>query len=198
MFSKISRYRALPDVVTVDARGASAESKALRPLPNVTGTFLHTLEEGERLDHLAYKYYRQPTQWWRICDADPDIASPRALLGNEPVVTYRFPLGIAGASGRPPWSELLRRVGDLVGVEDVTAEEVETQPVLVGGTSEHDPVYEPRFERAVVVRFNRLSVTLVEVSARLETVVSPNGPPALLGRVGQPITIPPRAARGRS
>jgi hypothetical protein len=195
MFSRNSRYRNLPDIVTIDARGQSAESKSLRLLPEVTGTFLHTLQEGERLDHLAYKYYRQPSQWWRICDAEPDIASPRELVGNEPVVSYRFPLGTGNSSDRPPWSDLLRRVGDLVGVEDVVVEEEPAPPAVVDETAEGDPVYETRFERALIVRFNRLSVTLEEVSERIETVVAPAAPPAQLGRVGKQITIPPRAAR---
>lgn len=51
MFSKISRYRKLPDVVAVDAQGRRLESKGLRLLPELTGTFLHTVEAGDRLDH---------------------------------------------------------------------------------------------------------------------------------------------------
>lgn len=198
MFSKNSRYRNLPDVVTLDAHGRSVESKALRLLPEVTGTFLHTLAEGERLDHLAYKYYREPTQWWRICDAEAAIASPRALLGSEPVVTYRFPLGTGGAGDRPPWSDLLREVGGLVGVEDVAAAEEPAPPAVVDETGEGDPVYESRFERALAVRFNRLSVTLAEVAERIATVVTTAAAPAELGRVGKQIAIPPRVTgRGR-
>ena len=92
MFSKISRYRTLPDVVTTDARGRTVSSKALRPLPTVSGTFLHTVEGVDRLEHLAFKYYQQPRNWWRICDANPEFMSPQGLLGKEPVVTARFPL----------------------------------------------------------------------------------------------------------
>ena len=198
MFARTSRYRQLPDIVTIDARGLTASSKPLRLLPEVTGTFLHTLEEGERLDHLAYKYYREPTRWWRICDAEAGIPSPRALVGSEPVVTYRFPLGTGGASDRPPWSDLLRQVGDLAGVEDVAAEEEPAPPAVVDETADGHPVYESRFERTLMVRFNRLSVTLEQVSERIETVVSPAAAPAELGRVGKQIVIPPRAAgRGR-
>ncbi len=181
MFSKTSRYRWLPDLVTLDARGTSAASKALRLLPPVTGTFFHTVEEADRLDHLAYKYYQQSTLWWRICDANAEIVSPRQLLGKEPVVTFRFPLGTGGADERPPWSELLRRLRGLVGIEDAAFEE--------------------KPERALTVRFNRLSVTLEDVAAEIESVLAPAGlagQPTAIGRVGKRIAIPPRPVGGRS
>ena len=53
MFSPFSRYRKLPDVVTTDAKGRTLASKALRRLPSVSGTFQHTIEDGDRLDHVA-------------------------------------------------------------------------------------------------------------------------------------------------
>ena len=90
MFSRISRYRTLPDIVTTDADGRTLVSKTLRPLPQAPGTFRHTVEEADRLDHLAYKYYQEPRKWWRISDANPEFLSPQALLGKEPIVTDRF------------------------------------------------------------------------------------------------------------
>lgn len=201
MFSKTSRYHRLPDMVTIDARGTSAESKTLRLLPEVTGIFFHTVEEADRLDHLAYKYYRQPTLWWRICDANPEIASPRELVGREPIVTFRFPLGTGDAADRPPWSELLRRVGDLVGVEHAAAEE-EPAELVVAGETAGDPVYAERYERALTVRFNRLSVSLEEVIEEVSAAAAAaglrSGPPTAIGRVGKRITIPPRPAGARS
>lgn len=115
MFSKLSRYRKLPDVVTTDAKGRALRSKSLRLLPEVSGDFFHTVEEIDRLDHLAYKYYRQPRKWWRICDANPAFMSPQGLLGGEPLVTARFPLAFTGP--HPPWSELLQALSETVGVD---------------------------------------------------------------------------------
>ncbi len=201
MFSKTSRYRWLGDLVTLDARGTSAASKALRLSPRLTGTFFHTVEEADRLDHLAYKYYKQPTLWWRICDASPEIASPRQLLGKEPVVTCRFPLGTGGAGERLPWSELLRRLRGLVGVEDAASEEKPAELAVTGETAGGDPVYEQLYERVLTVRFNRLSVSLEEVAAEIEAVLGPAGlagQPAAIGRVGKRIVIPPRPVAGRS
>ena len=91
MFSRISRYHTLPDIVTTDAEGRTFASKTLRPLPQVSGTFRHTVEDADRLDQLAYKYYREPRKWWRMSDANPEFLSPQALLGKEPIVTDRFP-----------------------------------------------------------------------------------------------------------
>lgn len=116
MFSKLSRYRKLLDVVTTDVQGRSLQSKTLRLLPEVSGDFLHTVEEVDRLDHLAYKYYRQPRKWWRICDANPAFMSPQALLGKGPQAAARFPIVWEGPM--PPWPILLRALADVVGVED--------------------------------------------------------------------------------
>jgi hypothetical protein len=117
MFSKISRYRKLTDILTTDVKGRTLESKSLRLLPEVSGTFLHTVEEVDRLDHLAYKYYKQPRKWWRICDANPEFMSPLALLGKEPVATGLFPIVWEGLV--PPWSVLLNDLSAQVGVEEV-------------------------------------------------------------------------------
>jgi hypothetical protein len=115
MFSKLSRYRRLPDVVTVDADGRALASKALRLLPDAPGDVLHTVEDGDRLDHLAFKYYNQSRDWWRIADANPDVLSPFALLGNAPHVTVRIPVSWTGPT--PPWGDLLRALRDTLGVE---------------------------------------------------------------------------------
>ena len=119
MFSKISRYRTLPDVVTGDAKGRVLASTSLRPTPPVSGEVLHTLAEGERLDHLAETYYRQPRTWWRICDANPAFLSPLALLGHAPSTTTQFPLTWTGTE--PPWSGLLQTLTETLGVEAAQA-----------------------------------------------------------------------------
>lgn len=118
MFSKISRYRKLPDVVTLDARGRTLESKGLRLTPEVPGQARHIVEGSDRLDQLAHKYYRQSRNWWRLCDANPDFASPRALLGNAVEITGHFRL--ERSSGTPFWPELRRSIAGLHGVIAVT------------------------------------------------------------------------------
>ena len=102
MFSKLSRYRKLPEEVAVDVRGRRLRSKALRPAPPAEARFVHRLEEGERLDHLAYKYYHQPREWWRICDANPEPLSPWDLVEAGPRTTARIEINRAGTDPRLP------------------------------------------------------------------------------------------------
>lgn len=123
MFSKLSRYRKLMEIVTTDVKGRRIQSKDLRMLPTVSGNFFHTLEDVDRLDHLAYKYYKQPRKWWRICDANPAFMSPLGLLGKEPIVTTRFPLTFTGAN--PSWAELLKNLSEKVGVDEARMDGVQ-------------------------------------------------------------------------
>ncbi len=91
MFSRISRYRTFPDIVTTDAEGRTLVSKTLRPASQAPGTFRHTVEEADRLDHLAYKYYQQPRKWWRISDANPEFLSPLGFAGEGTGSHRSFP-----------------------------------------------------------------------------------------------------------
>ncbi len=194
MFSRISRYRRTPDVVSVDARGRRIEAKDLRPLPGAAGELLHTLEDGERLDRLAHRYYRQPRKWWRICDANPDFLSPLSLLGREPLVTVLFPLS---CDHEPPsWSALLAALWGRVGVEDVRVVEEERYVPAAGGG------VETVVERAVLVIHNRMSTSTQELAEIIHP--RPAGDdagevgrgfdgcaPQPIGRAGKPIVIPP-------
>lgn len=168
MFSKISRYRKLPDEVTVDGRGRRLESKSLRLLPEVTGTFLHTIEDGDRLDHLAYKYYKQPRKWWRLCDANLEFMSPLALLGKVPIITQRFPL--TSDAGILPWAMLLARIAGLIGVEDIRLAEDEA---------------------SVVITYNEMSIQAADLANAIETAGFVVEQPQSIGRTGKQIVIPP-------
>jgi hypothetical protein len=190
MFSKISRYRNLPDVTVADAKGRVLAAKDLRLLPDVSGTFRHTVNAGDRLDQLAYKYYGQPLQWWNICDANPDFLSPLATLGLEPVVTTLFPVTVSAA---PPWAALFRAVPAIPGVEDVQiAEEVKLIPqqTTVGGQTV--TVLTDQFSRAVLVTYNRLTVTAAAIAAAITAAGFQVAPFSDLGQLGQEIVIPPK------
>jgi hypothetical protein len=189
MFSRISRYRALPDIVTTDAEGRMLVSKTLRPLPEAPGTFRHTVEDVDRLDHLAYKYYRQPTKWWRLSDANPEFLSPQALLGKDPIVTARFPLDFEGA--QPPWADLVRNLTQHVGVEQVKVVEEIDYPLeerMIG--RRRVTLHVERFERAILVTYNRLKAS----DEALAGIITASGfavrAPERLGRLGKQIIIP--------
>jgi hypothetical protein len=190
MFAKISRYRKLPDVVTVDAQGRMLASKDLRMLPQVTGAFRHTVTAVDRLDQLAYKYYNQPRKWWQICDANPQFLSPEALLGPEAVVTVRFPLTVTG--GDPPWAALFDHLRALLGVEDIQVEEGVAQAPgqqIVNG--QPVPVWVDRYSRAVLVTYNPLNVDTASLATAIVTAGFDLVQPTVTGQLGQPIVIPP-------
>jgi hypothetical protein len=191
MFSKISRYRKVPNVVTVDVQGRLLEAKAVRLLPNVTGTFLHTVTASDRLDQLGYKYYDQPRKWWHICDANPQFLSPRALLGQDATVTARFLLTVPGG-GAPPWAALFLALHAVLGIEDVRVEEdvvLVAHKQTIGG--QQVTVFLEEYARAVLVTYNRLNTS----EASLASIIAAQGfnpvQPVADGQLGQQIVIPP-------
>jgi hypothetical protein len=195
MFSKISRYRAEPDVANVDAAGRTLLSKQQRIAPVVTGRFHHLIADHDRIDQLAYKYYKQPRKWWRICDANPEFMSPQALLGKSATAVARFPLSF---SGTPPWSAVLAALSAEVGVEDATVEEeaelVPEEQVL--GT-EIVIVLVERVSRSLRVTFNRENIGPSRIAELIENQGFGVGEPRMIGRTGKPMVIPPDPAGAR-
>lgn len=173
-----------------DARGRAVAAKDFRPLPEVTGTFRHTVGAGDRLDHLAYRYYGESLRYWHICDANPRFLSPLALLDQEPVTTSRFPL--TAAAGEPPWGALVRALGQTVGVEEVGVID-EVVPVAAGThvvDGEPVTVFVGGYTREVRVRHNRLTVTAGTLLSIIRAVGFDVAAPTDGGQLGQPIVIP--------
>jgi len=183
VFSKLSRYRRVPDIAVVDARGRVVAAKDFRPLPEVTGTFTHTVDAGDRLDQLASGYYGQPLQYWHICDANPQILSPFDLLDHETLTTSRFPVTVT--AGAPPWAALIARLSATVAVVEVTVEEDVTPVPQPGGA-----VVE-RVDRAVLVTYNPARVDAPTLSDAIRATGFSVGQPQDEGQLGQPIVIPP-------
>jgi hypothetical protein len=189
MFSKLSRYRGVPDVVAPDAQGQAQAAKDIRLLPEVTGTFTHTVDSGDRLDQLAFTYYSQPLQYWRICDANPQFLSPLALLGKEPVVTTRFP--VTAPSGDPPWAALFHALSTEVGVEDMTVvEDVVLTSQLQTVDGKQISVVVEDYSRAVLVTYNRLNSTASHVASVIAKAGFTVGQPVEGSQLGQQIIIP--------
>jgi len=191
VFSKQSRYRQVPDIAVPDALGRVLAAKDIRQLPSVTGTFLHTVDSGDRLDQLAYSSYGDPLQYWHICDANPQFLSPLALLGTEPVTTTVFPVTVV-AAGDPPWPAALSALSATVGVEDAAVQEraeLVKQRQTVGG--QQVTVVVQRFSRALLVTYNRISVDAGALSAVIAAAGFSVGPAVDTGQLGQQIVIPP-------
>ena len=70
MFSKKSRYAKVGDATTVDAKGRSITYKKTRLIVTPAPRQGHIITEGERLDHIAYYYFKDATRFWRVCDAN--------------------------------------------------------------------------------------------------------------------------------
>jgi hypothetical protein len=70
MFASNSRYLNVPDGVYTDASGRQISYKLLRLTPDAPTFLAHSAVQQDRLDLLAFQYYRDPEQFWRICDAN--------------------------------------------------------------------------------------------------------------------------------
>ncbi len=190
MFTKHSRYAKLPELVATDATGHAVTSKALRLLPETTGTFQHTVQENDRLDHLAYHYYKQPQKWWRICDANPAVLSPQALLGQAALVTQRIPLLMGG--DQPAWAALLAGVRGLLGVIDAQLHEtfdLVMEQQLVDDTLLE--IYREVRQATLVVTYLASLTTTEALVAAIAAAGFVAGAPQTVTNIGKRITIPP-------
>lgn len=70
MFTRGSRYEKVPEAIHTDPAGREIPYKRLRLIPAATGLQTHRVAPDDRLDLIAFRYYRDPEQFWRICDAN--------------------------------------------------------------------------------------------------------------------------------
>jgi hypothetical protein len=68
MFDAYSRYLHVPTYTVMDHRGrmVCVVQTPLNPQEGLLG--IHVLRQGERLDHLAFKYLSNPAGYWRIAE----------------------------------------------------------------------------------------------------------------------------------
>ena len=81
MFFKGSRYEQVATLQYEDADGRIISYTARRELPNLASRAAHVVDEGERLDHIAFAHYREPDRFWRICDANI-VVKPERLTAR--------------------------------------------------------------------------------------------------------------------
>jgi hypothetical protein len=90
VFFRGSRYQDVPTLEHQGADGRVIRYKDIRLIPEPPGFAKHVVDEGERLDHVAFHHYRDPERFWRICDANlavhPDelTAEPGRVLDVPP------------------------------------------------------------------------------------------------------------------
>lgn len=85
MISKRSRYAKVGTVVVPDSTGATTELIALRERTQLQAVLEIVPRPGERLDHLAHRYYRDSTKFWRICDASSQLDPFDVVVAGEPL-----------------------------------------------------------------------------------------------------------------
>lgn len=98
MFDKTSRYYnlAIATMNVVDSDGLPREIRYVRRrfIPSSAGlTTLveHTVVQGDRLDNITTRYLGDPTQFWRVCDAN-DVLQPTELTDQiGSVITIALP-----------------------------------------------------------------------------------------------------------
>lgn len=85
MFETNSRYYNV-ETVKMTATGSDGQPRVIaykrrRFIASSTGTVTlveHTVTRGDRLDLITARYLGDPTQFWRVCDAN-DVLSPEEL-----------------------------------------------------------------------------------------------------------------------
>jgi hypothetical protein len=102
VFSATSRYAGLPTTTTVvtGADGSPREvtyvrRRLLPRLADLTVLGHHTVQPGERLDHLAARYAGDPAQFWRLCEAT-DALRPADLEAPGTRLPIAAPVRQAG------------------------------------------------------------------------------------------------------
>ena len=90
MLFKGSRYAAVPIERLDDEQGRTIRYLRMRVIPETTAQAGHVVDASERLDHIAFRYFRDAERFWRICDANvalrPDdlVATPGLVLRIPP------------------------------------------------------------------------------------------------------------------
>ena len=78
MFARAADTSAFPTAVHVDRDGRQRPYMLLRTFPPpAADAAAARVVERDRLDLVAYRYFGDPEQFWRICDANSDAAPGR-------------------------------------------------------------------------------------------------------------------------
>jgi hypothetical protein len=80
MFQRNSRYANVPED-TLEVGGREVRYIKVRAIPEPGSQVTHVVSAGERPDHLAYRYYRDPERFWHLCDANR-VMWPDDLVGE--------------------------------------------------------------------------------------------------------------------
>lgn len=104
LFAPNSRYYGLPTRTFVTADGHMVPYVSRRFVPSADRFALlkeHVVAQGDRLDNIAAKYFGDPEQYWRLCDASNAIRPDELIDTVGRSLRITLPEGIpAGTGGR--------------------------------------------------------------------------------------------------
>ena len=78
MFEEKSRYKKADAYYRSDRRGRTVATVPVPPAPEEKFLGYHMRIQGQRLDHMAYRYLNNAAGFWRICELN-DVVLPEAL-----------------------------------------------------------------------------------------------------------------------
>jgi nucleoid-associated protein YgaU len=88
MIFKGSRYEKTGISYVTGPKGQPVPVLRIRFIPSTPAGYLHTFRDGERLDTLAYNFYKNGEKFWLIADANDEM-DPEDLM--EPGRRLRIP-----------------------------------------------------------------------------------------------------------
>ena len=68
MFFRGSRYENVAEAELISTDGRSIRYKRMRFIPEISGSGVYKVRQGDRPDLAAYIVLGDPEQFWRLCD----------------------------------------------------------------------------------------------------------------------------------
>jgi len=99
LFAPNSRYYGI-ETATITIQGVPTVYLRRRFVPQPASfqtTEQHTVMQSERLDHIAARYFGDPTLFWRIADANNALRAEQLVEVPGRRLRITLPAGIAGA-----------------------------------------------------------------------------------------------------
>jgi hypothetical protein len=101
-FPPNSRYHGLPTrtLTTADGRVVTYLTRRFVPPPERFAALAeHAVAQGDRLDNLAARYFGDPQQYWRLCDANSAMRPGDLTTTIGRRLRVALPEGIPGPTG---------------------------------------------------------------------------------------------------